>query len=189
MPLQIRIPTAAGPLVRVRHRFSEAGAPPCYLAICTVDVFSCSIVGVGGGSDAALDLNITDPSIRFTQYVLGDEGQYAESPLEDGCITCALRQGIVNFVYSRMLSDESVVGGVSWHFGEESDNQRREKETIILLPQGVELSHLMPGLTEEMDNLSVRVMGAVHIDQCRHCARRSTLTHSAGRSRTASLCR
>lgn len=128
-----------------------------------VDVFSCSIVGVGGGSDVALDLNITDPSIRFTQYVLGDEGQYAEAPLDDGCITCALRQGIVNFVYSRMLSDESMVGGTSWHFGEESDNQRREKETIILLPQGIELSHLMPGLTEEMDNLSVRVMGAAHL--------------------------
>lgn len=115
------------------------------------EVFSCSFAGLRNENDGE------EPVINFRQYVLDGEGLYAQALMADDCITCALREAIVQFTVARIHAAEN-----------DAQDDAPSSETFVILPQGIELAHLMPALSEELADEGVRIMGVLqllHLDR------------------------
>ncbi|MFC5369245.1 GTP-binding protein [Arcanobacterium bovis] len=86
-----------------------------------------------------------DATIRFASLSPFEDSEVHEFPIDGDCATCALRSAIIEFTLRRTTSSS---------------------ETLLLLPPGVELIHLVPGLSAELElipEIPIKLMGVTHI--------------------------
>lgn len=86
-----------------------------------------------------------DAQIKISRLSPLDEDESYFFPISEDCATCALRAAIIKFTLERCES---------------------EAETLLFLPPGIELIHLMPGLSAELDELPerpIKLLGVTHI--------------------------